>query len=140
RGFYRKFIVLLPPAPDAVTIQACHSLLCRHGTSSLASVFQPPTKRERSMSAGSGKARPEFTRTRWGRGQVGQRSVLSIMVLVSLLVFGFTAGAQPRHVTIGFTVSESGPYAAGSAGMREGLELWRDDVNARGGIWVGGVS
>lgn len=70
------------------------------------------------------------------------RLVLSVAVLVlsALLVLGSTTKAEPYHVTIGFTVSESGPYAAGSAGMREGLELWRDDVNARGGIRVGGVA
>src|SRR5690606_16195601 len=85
---------------------------------------------------------PTVSLNRRGRGLMAGRLVLSVAVLVlsALLVLGSTTKAEPYHVTIGFTVSESGPYAAGSAGMREGLELWRDDVNARGGIRVGGVA
>jgi branched-chain amino acid transport system substrate-binding protein len=53
----------------------------------------------------------------------------------------FTASAQAQNtITIGFTVSQTGAMQVDSAAQVGGFELWRDDLNAAGGIKVGGKS
>jgi branched-chain amino acid transport system substrate-binding protein len=41
-------------------------------------------------------------------------------------------------ITIGFTASQTGPLNVDSLGQQRGYELWRDEVNAAGGIKAGG--
>jgi branched-chain amino acid transport system substrate-binding protein len=41
-------------------------------------------------------------------------------------------------ITIGFTVSQTGPLNNDSVAQMRGVELWRDEVNAAGGIRAGG--
>ena len=41
-------------------------------------------------------------------------------------------------VTIGFTVSQTGALNNDSVAQMRGFELWRDEVNAAGGIKAGG--
>ena len=41
-------------------------------------------------------------------------------------------------VTIGFTVSQTGKLNNDATSQMRGIELWRDDVNAAGGIKAGG--
>ena len=43
-------------------------------------------------------------------------------------------------ITIGFTASQTGPLNVDSLGQQHGFEFWRDQVNAAGGIKVGGTS
>ena len=43
-------------------------------------------------------------------------------------------------ITIGFTASQTGPLNVDSLGQQRGYEFWRDEVNAAGGIKVGGKS
>jgi branched-chain amino acid transport system substrate-binding protein len=43
-------------------------------------------------------------------------------------------------ITIGFTTSQTGPLNVDSLGLVRGYELWRDEVNAAGGIKAGGNS
>ena len=43
-------------------------------------------------------------------------------------------------ITIGFTASQTGPLNVDSLGQLRGYELWRDEVNAAGGIKAGGKS
>jgi branched-chain amino acid transport system substrate-binding protein len=43
-------------------------------------------------------------------------------------------------ITIGFTASQTGPLNVDSLGLVRGYELWRDEVNAAGGIKAGGKS
>ena len=43
-------------------------------------------------------------------------------------------------ITIGFTTSQTGPLNVDSLGLVRGYELWRDEVNAAGGINAGGKS
>jgi branched-chain amino acid transport system substrate-binding protein len=43
-------------------------------------------------------------------------------------------------ITIGFTASQTGPLNVDSLGQQRGYELWRDEVNAAGGIKAGGKS
>ena len=61
--------------------------------------------------------------------------------------FGFLAAAalclsSPAFaqdtVTIGFTASQTGKLNNDSTAQLRGIELWRDDVNAAGGIKAGG--
>ncbi len=43
-------------------------------------------------------------------------------------------------ITVGFTDSQTGPLNVNSLGQQRGYEYWRDEVNAAGGIKVGGKS
>ena len=43
-------------------------------------------------------------------------------------------------ITVGFTASQTGPLNIDSLGLVRGYELWRDEVNAAGGIRAGGKS
>jgi len=61
------------------------------------------------------------------------------------LVLGaaFAAGATPAlaaddTITIGFTASQTGKLNNDSTAQMRGFELWRDEVNATGGLKVGG--
>ena len=56
-------------------------------------------------------------------------------LLLSLLVSG-----SAQTVTIGFTVSRTGSLNVDSLEQLRGAELWRDQVNAAGGIKAGGKS
>ncbi len=46
--------------------------------------------------------------------------------------------ALPRTITLGFTVSKTGALNVDSLEQYRGFELWRDQVNAAGGIKAGG--
>ena len=60
------------------------------------------------------------------------------------LVAAATAFAAPAcaedTIIIGFTASQTGPLNVDSLGQQRGYEFWRDEVNAAGGIQVGGKS
>ena len=43
-------------------------------------------------------------------------------------------------ITVGFTASRTGPLNVDSTGQERGYQFWRDEVNAKGGIKVGGKS
>jgi branched-chain amino acid transport system substrate-binding protein len=62
--------------------------------------------------------------------------------LSGLAVATMLAGATPAlaedTLTIGFTASQSGKLNNDSTAQMRGFELWRDEVNAAGGIKVGG--
>jgi len=60
--------------------------------------------------------------------------VLSVVLLLTALCF-----AQ-QTITIGFTVSRTGALNVDSMEQYRGFELWRDTVNAAGGIKAGGRS
>ena len=59
----------------------------------------------------------------------------AIPLAVSL--YASPARAADKTLTIGFTVSETGSLNVDSLAQLHGFELWRDDVNAAGGIKVG---
>ena len=48
------------------------------------------------------------------------------------------ASAADNTITIGFTASRTGPLNVDSTGQERGYDYWRDEVNAKGGINVGG--
>jgi branched-chain amino acid transport system substrate-binding protein len=52
----------------------------------------------------------------------------------------FLASASAQTVTVGFTVSRTGSLNVDSMEQLHGVELWRDQVNAAGGIKAGGKS
>jgi branched-chain amino acid transport system substrate-binding protein len=62
--------------------------------------------------------------------------------LALLAAAAFALPAAPAvaedAITIGFTTSQTGPLNVDSLGLVRGYELWRDEVNAAGGIKAGG--
>ena len=55
------------------------------------------------------------------------------------MLFGATLPAAAQEtLTIGFTASQTGALNNDSTAQMRGFELWRDDVNAKGGIKAGG--
>jgi len=62
-----------------------------------------------------------------------KRLILTGFILVFLLASGFG-----QQITIGFTVSKTGALNVDSLEQYRGFELWRDQINAAGGIKAGG--
>jgi branched-chain amino acid transport system substrate-binding protein len=66
------------------------------------------------------------------------------MKRLCLLVAAATLVAAPAFaedtITVGFTASRTGPLNVDSTGQERGYQFWRDEVNAKGGIKVGGKS
>jgi len=66
------------------------------------------------------------------------------MKRIFLLAAAATVFAAPAFaedtITIGLTESQTGPLNVDSLGQQRGYELWRDQVNAAGGIKAGGKS
>jgi len=63
-----------------------------------------------------------------------KRITLTIFVVLALFV---TSGFA-QNITVGFTVSKTGALNVDSLEQYRGFELWRDQVNAAGGIKAGG--
>jgi branched-chain amino acid transport system substrate-binding protein len=59
---------------------------------------------------------------------------------LSLLFVLFVAAGFAQNINIGFTVSKTGAMNVDSLEQYRGFELWRDQVNAAGGIKAGGKS
>jgi branched-chain amino acid transport system substrate-binding protein len=68
-----------------------------------------------------------------------RRDLLTTAAAVAIAAgLGMPAMAQEGPIRIGMTVSSTGTFAlAAQSGLR-GVEIWVDDVNARGGIDMGG--
>jgi branched-chain amino acid transport system substrate-binding protein len=66
-----------------------------------------------------------------------KRAILISLLLLSLLV---ATGLAQQTITLGFTVSRTGALNVDSLEQYRGFELWRDTVNAAGGIKAGGKS
>ncbi len=62
------------------------------------------------------------------------------LLAVAATLFAAPAFAQDNTITIGMTNSQTGPLNVDSLGQQRGEEMWRDQVNAAGGIKVGGKS
>jgi branched-chain amino acid transport system substrate-binding protein len=63
---------------------------------------------------------------------------LTTLALLILLPFFLGTAMAQQTVTIGFTVSNTGSLNVDSQEQFRGFELWRDQVNAAGGIKAGG--
>src|SRR5208282_604393 len=64
-------------------------------------------------------------------------------ILLFLFVFSLflaPSGFAQQNIIIGFTVSKTGALNVDSLEQYRGFELWRDQVNAAGGIKAGGKS
>jgi len=57
-----------------------------------------------------------------------------------LCLFAVTTSVAQQTLTIGFTVSKTGKFSVDSLEQYRGVELWRDQTNAAGGIKAGGKS
>jgi branched-chain amino acid transport system substrate-binding protein len=70
------------------------------------------------------------------------KSTPSFLAISGLAVAAVLAGATPTlaedTITIGFTASQTGKLNNDSTAQLRGFELWRDEVNAAGGIKAGG--
>ena len=64
----------------------------------------------------------------------------SLYLLAATMLLAGTPALAQETVTIGFTASQTGALNNDSTAQMRGIELWRDDVNAKGGIKVGGKS
>ena len=64
---------------------------------------------------------------------------MKITLLIAAVATIFAAPAIAEDtITIGMTVSRTGPLNVDSVSQLRGAELWRDEVNAKGGIVAGG--
>ena len=63
-----------------------------------------------------------------------------LYLLAAAAVVAATPAFAQNTITIGFTDSETGPLNVDSLGQTRGYDFWRDEVNAAGGIKVGGKS
>jgi branched-chain amino acid transport system substrate-binding protein len=64
----------------------------------------------------------------------------SLYLLAAAMLFAATPALAEDTITIGFTASQTGALNNDSTAQMRGIELWRDDVNAHGGIKAGGKS
>lgn len=67
-----------------------------------------------------------------------KKLTLALLVVAGLVLPGI-GFAQSNTITIGFTTSETGALNADSEPQMRGFELWREHVNANGGIVVDGT-
>jgi len=65
------------------------------------------------------------------------RFAAAALLLAAPAVLASSAQAQDS-ITIGFTTSQTGALNVDSLAQLRGFEMWRDDVNAAGGIKAGG--
>lgn len=64
---------------------------------------------------------------------------LAILAAILLAAIATSAAAADGDtITIGMTTSQTGPLNVDSLGLQQGANMWRDEVNAAGGIAVGG--
>lgn len=62
----------------------------------------------------------------------------NIRLIAAIGAFAAVPAFAANTITIGMTVSRTGPLNTDSVSQLKGSELWRDEVNAAGGIKVGG--
>src|SRR5258706_7393986 len=69
----------------------------------------------------------------WG-GSMKRRTLLGGTIAVTVLGLASGAGAQQPPIKIGMSMAQTGGLAGGGKASLLGIEIWRDDVNARGGL------
>src|SRR5580693_1675633 len=67
-------------------------------------------------------------------GQMNRREVFGLATAVVALGVTSRAGAEQPPIKIGMSMPQTGGLAAGGKASLLGIEIWRDDVNARGGL------
>src|SRR6267154_6404231 len=69
----------------------------------------------------------------WG-GSMKRRTLLGGTIAVAMLGLTSSVGAQQPPIKIGMSMAQTGGLAGGGKASLLGIEIWRDDVNARGGL------
>src|SRR5258707_1594166 len=69
----------------------------------------------------------------WG-GSMKRRTLLGGTIAVAMLGLTLSVGAQQPPIKIGMSMAQTGGLAGGGKASLLGIEIWRDDVNARGGL------
>src|SRR5258707_9295815 len=69
----------------------------------------------------------------WG-GLMKRRTLLGGTIAVAVLGLTSSVGAQKPPIKIGMSMAQTGGLAGGGKASLLGIEIWRDDVNARGGL------
>jgi len=72
-------------------------------------------------------------RDRWG-GKMKRRTLLGGTIAVAMIGLTSSVGAQQPPIKIGMSMPQTGGLAGGGRASLLGIEIWRDDVNARGGL------
>src|SRR2546430_3395245 len=72
-------------------------------------------------------------RDMWG-GSMKRRTLLGGTIAVAMLGLTSSVGAQQPPIKIGMSMAQTGGLAGGGKASLLGIEIWRDDVNARGGL------
>src|SRR5262245_4543936 len=67
-------------------------------------------------------------------GSMKRRALLGGAVVVTLLALGSGAFAQQPPIKIGMSMAQTGGLAGGGKASLLGIEIWRDEINARGGL------
>jgi branched-chain amino acid transport system substrate-binding protein len=75
----------------------------------------------------------------WGANREESMKRLCLLAAAATLIAA-PAFAQDDTITVGMTASQTGPLNVDSLGLQRGAEMWRDEVNAAGGIKAGGKS
>ncbi len=68
------------------------------------------------------------------RRLVGVAAALAAVTVLIPALFSTPVLAQEKPVRIGFTMALTGPLGAGGKSALIAMEIWRDDVNAKGGL------
>ena len=63
-----------------------------------------------------------------------RRTLLGGTIAVAMLGLASSAGAQQPPIKIGMSMPQTGGLAGGGKASLLGIEIWRDDVNTRGGL------
>jgi ABC-type branched-subunit amino acid transport system substrate-binding protein len=58
----------------------------------------------------------------------------TLVLLVAAMAIGAAQTAAAEPIKIGFSMSLTGPVAANGKQVLVAMEIWRDEVNARGGL------
>src|SRR5450755_85526 len=69
----------------------------------------------------------------WG-GLMKRRTLLGGTIAVAMLGLTSSVGAQQPPIKIGMSMPQTGGLASGGKASLLGIEIWRDDINAKGGL------
>src|ERR1700674_1165838 len=67
-------------------------------------------------------------------GSMKRRTLLGGTIAVAMLGLTSSVGAQQPPIKIGMSMAQTGGLAGGGKASLLGIEIWRDDVNAKGGL------
>ena len=68
------------------------------------------------------------------RRLAGATAVCAVLAALTPVVLSTQAVAQQPPIKIGFSMSLTGPLGAGGKSALIAMEIWRDDINAKGGL------